>query len=114
MCSLGEGYLPPIGNMARGGSRANLKGAVDNGGVFSSKEISKVSSSKGAQNLQIKSSKGAPDLFQLGEGEATAPSCPLNPPQKYLMALALAEIELLNGGQMYVCNILPSKLKSKY
>ena len=59
MCSLGEGYLPPIGNMARGGSRANLKGAVDNGGVFSSKEISKVSSSKGAQNLQ----KGAPDLF---------------------------------------------------
>ena len=47
---------------------------------FSSTEISKVSSSKGAQNFQ----KGAPDLFQLGEGGATAPSCPhpLNPPWK--------------------------------
>ena len=48
----------------RGGSRANLKEAVDNRGVFSSTEISKVRSSKGAQNFH----KVAPDLFQFGEG----------------------------------------------
>ena len=52
----------------RGGSKANLKGAVDNWGIFSSTEISKVISSKGAQNFQ----KGMPDLFQLGEAEGGA------------------------------------------
>ena len=61
---------------SRSGSRANLKGAVDNGGDFSSTEISKVSSSQ-ERNI---SKRGAPDLFQLSEGGATTPSCPLNPP----------------------------------
>ena len=55
-------------------------GAVDNGGVFSSTEISKVSSSKGAQN----SKKRAPDLFKFGEGGEFAASCPLNPPLSVL------------------------------
>ena len=35
-------------------SRANLKGAVDNGGIFPSTEISKVISSKGVQNSKKK------------------------------------------------------------
>ena len=43
--------------------------------VFSSTEISKVSSSKEAHNFQ----KGAAELFQLGQGGATVLSCPLNP-----------------------------------
>ena len=29
--------------------------------------------------------RGPPDLFQLGEGGATAPSCPLNPPLVHTM-----------------------------
>lgn len=55
--------------LPRGGSIANLKGAVDHGGVLSSTEISKASSSKGAHNFQ----KGLPDPFQLGKGGANPP-----------------------------------------